>query len=195
MAASVHHFRQFPNCSPRIWGLWASWKLPHMFPVQMPEQTSNSICHLCQYQSNPGSHWFMSCIVHLEICSTDSSFICSTPDLDTASVVQKMRNLFAVHIPHLVADLQYRCMDPASNRSRSDETSKSVWIRHLLIMCVAQPLSTSYVASRRNLSGWRIICKRLRLGWRDQANPFPRCNSMGQRCKRYRLYEPSFHTC
>ena len=42
------------------------------------ESTPNSICHLCPYQSNPGSHWFMFCIVHLEICSTDSSFICST---------------------------------------------------------------------------------------------------------------------
>lgn len=67
------------------------------------------------------------------------------PYWDKASVLQKMRNLFAVQIPHLVVDLQYRCMDPASNRSRSDETSQSVWIRHLLFMCVAQPLSTSYV--------------------------------------------------
>ena len=41
----------------------------------------------------------------------------------------------------------------------------------------------------RNLLRGRIICGRGRLGWRDQRNPFPRCNSMGPRCSRHRMLE------
>ena len=68
------------------------------------------------------------------------------------------------------------------------------WIDHLLKVyhcwsgiCFDRPvtlnhcgLKTCVFPSSRNLLGRPIICGRLRLGWRDQPNPFPRCTSMGR---------------